>query len=161
MQVCMKCAQIYISIYIMQIHRNSNIYLYLNFLLQLGSSHVPRSIPSQTPVVVGTKLAGGDSSSLAEDRLFTSTPTHITMDPCKINQRFCHSHSSKKIAISNARGYIIDSTTTQNTTTATTRALDCERHQKPVGCGAPSPPFSPVSHPPLYSPSLRLARDTL
>lgn len=38
------CANIYmqryIYIYIMQIHQNSNIYLYLNFLLQLGSSLV-------------------------------------------------------------------------------------------------------------------------
>lgn len=109
-----KYIDIYLYIYIMQIHQNSNTYSYLNFWLQLGSSLVwERRIPSQT--LVGCFLARQRIGYLHQ-YLYISQWTHaksltvVIPIPQKDGDKECH------------RLYI-SSTTIHNTTTVTTLSL--------------------------------------
>lgn len=109
-----KYIDIYLYIYIMQIHQNSNTYSYLNFWLQLGSSLVwERRIPSQT--LVGCFLAKQRIGYLHQ-YLYISQWTHaksltvVIPIPQKDGDKECH------------RLYI-SSTTIHNTTTVTTLSL--------------------------------------
>lgn len=113
----MKCAQIYISIYIMQIHKiQIRIYTWIFVAVRLVT--YLRYIPSQTLVVIRPtrgQRSRTDLSRQAENRLFTSIPTHVTMDPCNFIIS-CHSHSSK-YSDTECHGLYINSTTIQNTIT--------------------------------------------
>lgn len=82
----MKCAQIYIDIYNANTSKFKYIFI-LEFFVAVRLVTFLRYIPSQTLVVVNTldgSMKRQNSPSRSEDRLFTSIPVHITMDPCKI-----------------------------------------------------------------------------
>lgn len=103
MQVCMKCAQIYIFIYIIY-NANTSKFKYiriLEFLLQLGLSLVWDCIPSQT------HERDEEAAFLARQRIgYLHRYRNITMDPCNTIHS-CHSHSSiEDIVIQNVIGYI-------------------------------------------------------